>query len=1225
MKKIADYICKHKNLIIITFSILLVLSFIGMNLTKINYDILVYLPDDIETIKGQNVLTNDFNMGGYSIATIENMPAKDVLTLEEKIKDIDGVANVVSIYDAIGVSIPIDMLPSEVKDKLHKENTDIMFITFNESTSNEKTISAVKEIRKITEGKISQGGMSSMVLDTMELSEREIAIYIIIAVVLCIIVLELSLDSYFVPFVLLGNIGCAILLNLGTNIFLGQISYITKALVAVLQLGVTTDFSIFLYHSYEDKKNKYKTKEEAMSEAIKDTFVSVTGSSLTTIVGFLALCAMRLTLGKDLGIVMAKGVLLGVLTVLTLFPSLLLISDKLIEKTRHGNLIPNFTKFNNFIIKNYKIVFAIFLILLVPAYLANKKVDVYYKLDSSLPETLESVKTNKVLKDKYNIVSPEIILINKDLKNDDVNNMIAEIKELDGIDFVLSFRELSSIGITEDIIPDNLSSIFESEKYEMMIVNSTYDIATNELNSQTDKLNNIVKSYDKNAIVAGEGPLMKDLVETYDTDYNNVNIFSIVCIFIVLLFVLKSFILPILLIIAIEFAIFTNMSFSYFGGTILPFIAPITLGTIQLGATIDYAILVTTNYISKRKEGIGKEQAMLEVMNYAVPSILISGMCFFAATFGVGLYSDIEMIGSICTLISRGALISVLVVITILPSILLLFDKIIIKNKEKKIMKKTSKKIATWLLLGGIITTVLPTNIYALEKKETVYSKLNYDGTIKSTIVNEQLINSDKLDTIDDYSELKEILNINDDRTFTQNNNQLTWNAKGRDILYKGTTDKELPVSLKITYLLDGTEYKASDIIGKSGKITIKIQYINHDKHGSLYTPFVATLGSIISTTNNQNLTIDNGKVINNGNNYVIVGLATPGLYESLGLYELKNMDTITISYDTTKFELSSMYSIITPKIIETSDLNIFDKLDEVYSKVNQLQDNMNTIEEGATKVANGSNELKEKLTEAISKMDDESDALTSEQIEYIKSQAINSVKATFTDEYKEQIGNNALKELKENSTYKNIESGIYQLETSGITSNLVSVCTSSNIPTQYIEICTNNKDYITKYSTLIQMKQLMEETTKITAINSAYSSALQTASIVSESTSSSVANQVKSTAIETTKESLGTLYNGVDELNNGIQELSQGISKYNTEGIKQISALVNGNLKTTSYKIKELSNLADNYQTFAGSSEKSTTRFILTTEALKTSSVSHSTKETKTTSFWDRIVNLFK
>lgn len=360
MKKIADFICKNKLSIIIISAILLVLSFIGMNLTKINYDILVYLPDDIETIKGQNILTEDFNMGGYSIATVENMPAKDVLALEDEIKNVEGVANVVSIYDAIGTSIPIEMLPNEIKDKLHKENTDIMFITFKESTSNEKTISAVKEIRKITEGKISQGGMSSMVLDTMQLSEKEIAIYIVIAVLLCILVLEISLDSYAVPFVLLANIGCAILFNLGTNIFLGQISYITKALVAVLQLGVTTDFSIFLYHSYEDKKNKYKTKEEAMAESIKDTFISVTGSSLTTIVGFLALCAMRLTLGRDLGIVMAKGVLLGVITVLTLFPSLLLVFDKLIEKTRHKVLIPNFNKFNSFVIKHAKTIFIIF-------------------------------------------------------------------------------------------------------------------------------------------------------------------------------------------------------------------------------------------------------------------------------------------------------------------------------------------------------------------------------------------------------------------------------------------------------------------------------------------------------------------------------------------------------------------------------------------------------------------------------------------------------------------------------------------------------------------------------------------------------------------------------------------------------------------------------------------------------------------------------------------------
>lgn len=953
----ADFICKNKYLIVIISIILLVFSFIGMNLTKINYDILVYLPDDIETIKGQNMLTDDFNMGGYSIATIENMPAKDILSLEEKIKTVPGVANVMSIYDAIGSSIPIEMVPSEIRDKLHKDNMDIIFITFNESTSNEKTINAVKEIRTITEGKILQGGMSSMVLDTMELSEKEITIYVVIAVLLCIIVLQLSLDSYAVPFILLLNIGCAILFNLGTNIFLGQISYITKALVAVLQLGVTTDFSIFLYHAYENNKKLFKNKEEAMSESIKETFLSVTGSSLTTIVGFLALCAMRLTLGKDLGIVMAKGVLLGVLTVITLFPSLLLVFDNLIKKTKHKEIMPSFNKFNSFIIKHYKVVFVIFLLLIIPTYLANKNVSVYYKLDSSLPDTLESVKTNSILKDKYDIVSPEIILIDKNLKNDDAINMINEIKSLDGIDFVLSFRELKEHGITEDILPVSLTSAFESDKYEMILVNSKYDIATNELNNQIDKLNKIVKSYDKTAIVAGQGPLTKDLVETYDTDYNNVNIFSIGCIFIVLVFVLKSFILPILLIIAIEAAIFINLSVSYFNGTILPFIAPITLGTIQLGATIDYAILVTTNYINKRKEGLNKEKAIMETMNYAAPSILISGMCFFGATFGVGIYSDIEMIGSICTLISRGALISVLVVLTVLPSVLLIFDRFIFRDKEKDRMKKitkASKKMALWLLLIGVILTLLPINALAFEKNESVYGKLNYDGTVKSIIVNEQITNRQKLDKIEDYTELKDILNIKNDAKYSLDNNKITWDAAGKDIFYKGTTDKSLPIDLKITYMLDDKEYTAEDMVGKSGKVTIKLKYTNNDRHGNLYTPFVVTLGTIIDGENNSNVEIINGKVVNNGSNYVAVGIATPGLYQSLGFEELKTLDTITVSYDTTKFELASMYSVITSKLIDENDLSIFDKMDSLYQNINTLQDSMNQIEEGSKKLSNG-------------------------------------------------------------------------------------------------------------------------------------------------------------------------------------------------------------------------------------------------------------------------------
>ena len=950
MERIAKFICQNRLLIIIISIILLVLSFIGMHLTKINYDILLYLPREFETIKGQEILTNDFNMGGYSIATVENMPAKDILILEGKIKNVDGVANVVSLYDAIGTSIPVEMVPSEVRNKLNKDNIDVLFITFKESTSSDSTITAVSEIRKITDGVVKQGGMSSLILDTRTLSQKEITVYIIIAVILCILVLQISLDSYLVPFILLINIGCAILFNLGTNVFLGQISYITKALVAVLQLGVTTDFSIFLYHSYEEKKKNNDDREEAMSLAIKDTFLSVTGSSLTTIVGFLALCAMRLTLGRDLGIVMAKGVLLGVITVLTLFPSLLLFFDNLIQKTKHKEIIPNFNSFNTFLIKHYKKVFIIFILLLIPSYLAYRKVNVYYKLDSSLPKTLESIKTNELLKDKFDLISLEIILINKDLKSDDVIKMTERIRNLKGIDFALSFRELQDKGLNSELLPKDISNLFTSDKYEMILINSKYDIATNELNNQIDELNKIVKAYDKEAIVAGEGPLTKDLVETYATDYKYVNLFSIGCIFIVLLFVLKSFSLPLLLIIAIEFAIFMNLGYSYLNGTILPFIAPITLGTIQLGATIDYAILVTTTYLSKRKNGLDKEEAILKTMNYAAPSILISGMCFFAATCGVGIYSNIAMIGSICSLISRGALISVMVVLTILPSILLVFDKIIFKNQDKG-RRKMFKKVNVSLLLIGLI---LPIKVNALEKNEYVYGKLGYQGNIKSITVNNQIINNKKLDKIDDYSELKNILNIKNSATYSSKDNQIVWDANGNDIFYTGTTNKELPVSLKITYMLNNKEVKPEDILGKSGKVTIKLKYTNKDKHGNLYTPFVVTLGTIIDGKNNSNIKVVNGKVINNGSNYMLVGIATPGLYQSLNLKEFKNMDVITISYDTTKFEVPSMYNVITSKLIDQNDLTIFNKMDSLYEKVNTMQDGMNKIETGAKNLNTG-------------------------------------------------------------------------------------------------------------------------------------------------------------------------------------------------------------------------------------------------------------------------------
>ena len=682
MKKIADNICKHKTLVLIITSILFLLSLIGAYLTKINYDILVYLPSDIETVKGQNILTEDFNMGSYAFVLTDNMSSKDILQLEENIKNINGVNEVVSIYDLVGTTIPVDMLPNEITSKLSKDNTDLIMVTLNDSTSSLTTMNAISELRKLSNGKTKVSGMSSMVLDTKELSDKEIAIYVVIAVFLCLLILELSLNSYAIPVILLANIGISIMINLGTNIIFGEISYITKALVAVLQLGVTTDFSIFLYHSYEKEKTLSKNKEEAMSKAITETFTSVLGSSLTTIAGFLVLCTMSLTLGRDLGLVMAKGVLIGVISAITLFPCLILTFDKLIEKTHHKELVLNFDKLNNFVIKHNKVILVIFVLLAIPLYLANSKVEVYYKLDQSLPETLESIQGNNILKEKFNIVSPEIILMDKDIKNDDINKMIDEIKEVEGIDFVLSSSNLSNLGITNEMLPSKLNNIIESENYQLLLVNSTYDIATDELNNQVDVVNKIIKKYDKNSILAGEGPLMKNLVNTSDTDFNNVNYSSMICILLIMFVVLKSLSLPFLLILTIEFAIITNMSVSYFSGTVLPFVAPIVLGTIQLGATIDYAILMTTNYIKRRKDGMDKNKAMKETLEFCNNSIIVSGMCFFAATFGVGVYSKLEMVASLCTLISRGALISMFTVIVILPCVLLTFDKIIAINIE---------------------------------------------------------------------------------------------------------------------------------------------------------------------------------------------------------------------------------------------------------------------------------------------------------------------------------------------------------------------------------------------------------------------------------------------------------------------------------------------------------------------------------------------------------------
>ena len=679
MKKISKIITNNSKLIVIISILLMIPALIGYVHTKINYDILVYLPKDIETIKGQNILTNDFKTGAFSFVFVDNK-AVDTLKLESKIKSIKGVNKVFSIYDITDTTIPVEFIPDELKEKLVKKDSTLMLVTFDKGTSDEETIEAVRELRIVSKDSAKVSGMTAMVVDTMELSDQEITAYVLIAVVLCLIVLIFATDSYMVPIFLLGNIGMAILYNLGSNIFLGQISYITKAITAVLQLGVTTDFSIFLYHKYEDEKKKNDDKKKAMENAINETFKSVIGSSLTTIAGFLALCSMDLTLGKDIGIVMAKGVLFGLLCVLIIFPSLLLLFDKPIEKTKHKNFMPKFDKLINVIIKRRNIVLIIFVLLIIPAIYGNKNVGVYYKLDKSLPNYLGSSIANSRLKDEYNIVSPEVVLLDKNIKKEKVEELVNELKEVKGIDLVLSPKTLTNI--PTEIMPDDVESIMDSDKYQLIIVNSTYEIASDELNKQVGVVNDIVKKYDKKAIVAGEGPLMKDLTVIADHDFKMVNYVSILVIFILMLIVLKSIGLPIILIVTIEFAIFVNMAIAYYTGTTLPFIASIVVGTIQLGATIDYAILMSTTYLKERTKEKNKELAMKNTLYSSVPSIFISALCFFGATFGVSVYSKIDMIGSICTLLSRGAIISMLVVIFILPALLLLFDKLIMKTTK---------------------------------------------------------------------------------------------------------------------------------------------------------------------------------------------------------------------------------------------------------------------------------------------------------------------------------------------------------------------------------------------------------------------------------------------------------------------------------------------------------------------------------------------------------------
>ena len=681
MQKFGEFICKHYKAILIVAILLLIPSIIGIKATKINYDILSYLPSDIETVEGQEILSEEFNMGSFAIVLVDDtMPHKDILKMEEKIKQIEGVEKVVSIADITGTMIPEQMIPNRIKENIIKENTTPMLVTFKTSIADETTLEALDKMSEIVGEQCKISGVSAMINDTKTISNSEMSMYVIVAIILCVLVLELALDSYSVPIILLGGIGISILYNMGSNLALGEISYITKAIATVLQLGVTMDFSIFLYHSYQRQKRENKDKKESMTKAITETLVSIVGSSLTTIAGFLALCSMSLTLGTDIGLVMAKGVAIGVICVVTVLPALMLALDKVIEKTKHKEILPSFSRLTKFVVKHYKAILIIFVILLVPAIYGNSNTQVYYNINKGLPDTLPGVSANKDLADKFNMVSTQIALVDKNINHSKMQEISNKIKELDGVEWVISEDTVLNAGVPKEMIPESIKSVLESNKYKLVMINSNYETATDEANNLINQIDKLLKSYDENAIMAGEGPLMKDLVEIADHDFNSVNIVSIGVIFVLMIIVLKSGSLPVILIGVIEFAIMLNMSVSYYMGDTLPFVASIVIGTIQLGATVDYAILMTTKYINERKAGKDKKEAVEGALGSSIKSIIVSALCFFAATCGVSLFSKIEMIGSICTLISRGAIISMVVVICILPACLMLLDKLLCKT-----------------------------------------------------------------------------------------------------------------------------------------------------------------------------------------------------------------------------------------------------------------------------------------------------------------------------------------------------------------------------------------------------------------------------------------------------------------------------------------------------------------------------------------------------------------
>ena len=676
-------VVKFRIPILIISILLLIPAGLGYVNTRVNYDVLTYLPEDIETMQGQDILVKDFGTGAFSMFIVDGMEDKEVSALKAKIENVEHVQKVLWYDSLADISMPKSMIPKDVYEVFNSDTGTIMAIFFDEGTSSDGTMEAIGEIRKLAGKQCFLSGMSAIVTDTKNLAEKETPLYVLIAVVLAVIVLGLTMDSYFIPLLFMLSIGMAIVYNLGSNYFFGEISYITKALAAVLQLGVTLDYSIFLMHSYEEQQVRYNgDKERAMAHAISQTFSSVIGSSVTTVAGFIALCFMTFTLGMDIGVVMVKGVILGVIACVTILPSMILCCDKWIMKTMHKPFLPDIGKISDKVTKRYMIYVILFLVLLFPAIYGNNHTAVYYNLDETLPKDLPSIIANEKLKKDYDMNTTHMILVDSSVESADVAKMIDKMDDVDGVKWALGLDALIGPAIPQDMIPNSVTDMLKNDKYQLLLVNSEYKVASDELNAQIKDLNKILHKYDKGGMLIGEGPLTADLIDITDTDFKTVSMVSIGIIFVIILILFKSISLPVILVGVIEFAIFVNMGIPYYTGTKLPFVASIVIGTIQLGSTVDYAILMTTRYKRERNHGAEKYDAITTAHRASAQSIMVSALSFFAATIGVGLYSNIDMISSLCILMARGAIISMIVVIFVLPSMFMVFDKVIVKTSK---------------------------------------------------------------------------------------------------------------------------------------------------------------------------------------------------------------------------------------------------------------------------------------------------------------------------------------------------------------------------------------------------------------------------------------------------------------------------------------------------------------------------------------------------------------